>query len=925
MINKIAAFAVGLWLSIGCAFAQTSPNLTYGQVLTPAQWNQLFINKNDTLGYTPLNVAGGVMTGRLVTAPISTTTAGLNLTCGSTAPTTPVNGDEWCTSAGLFVQINGATVGPLANTIGPITFTGQITTQGLTTTQPGWYAQLTGDTSARVRLGLNSTDVPSLAFGPGNADRDAFIERLGAGSLRFGAPDAAAPVAQTLGVQNVLAGTSNAAGAALTIAGSRGTGTGVGGDIIFQVAPAGSTGSTQNALVNALHIFGTGGIATGAGTDPGAGNLNLAGGVLWNNGTAPTGTGGYVRATGASLVTPALGVATGTSLALGGATVGSNALAVTGTLAFPNNSLTLAEFPTIGANTVLGSIAGGTPAALSQAQLSALITLGAVPGYGTIGQFVIGTGTTADAFTIHGQQNFYFPNLASDPGCFCNTFISNGGANLTHAVVNTTAPGVSTSTPGTATNGTLTITIAAPSVITWTGSSLAQDTPVAFTSSGTLPTGITSGTTYFVARSPVPTTNTFSIAATIGGSAITTTGSQSGTQTGYTIRLEGRYNIGIGQQSLPAVTNGSYNTSTGFEGMFNIISGSWNTGFGEATLFSNVNGNANTAVGWKALLSSTDSNNTAIGYGSMLNSATGGSNVAVGYASLNGAASSTFSGITGVGFGVGGVLSSATNDVLIGTSAASAMTTGSQSVIIGYLSGANVTTANGNTFIGYQTGGGVTTGGNNTLIGGNQTSLSSTLANEIRLSDGTGALGFRSDSSRNTYLGDSATGRNVYNYFSASTNNAGTTADSGGVWHVFTGLSGTANWLNIYPDGSTTLGVPTGANKGAGTLNTAAPIYENNIPVSLTIASGTASIPSTAISAGSCGTAITVTATGVLTTDVASAGFASDPTSTTGFLPTAMLSIVPYAASGSVGFRVCNLTGSSITPTALTFNWRVVR
>ncbi len=35
---------------------------------------------------------------------------------------------------------------------------------------------------------------------------------------------------------------------------------------------------------------------------------------------------------------------------------------------FPNNSLTLAEFPTIGANTALCSVAGGTPIACTQAQ-----------------------------------------------------------------------------------------------------------------------------------------------------------------------------------------------------------------------------------------------------------------------------------------------------------------------------------------------------------------------------------------------------------------------------------------------------------------------------------------------------------------------------------------------------------------------------
>lgn len=44
-----------------------------------------------------------------------------------------------------------------------------------------------------------------------------------------------------------------------------------------------------------------------------------------------TGSGNWVRATSPTLVTPILGVAAGTSLALGGATIGTDALAVTGT------------------------------------------------------------------------------------------------------------------------------------------------------------------------------------------------------------------------------------------------------------------------------------------------------------------------------------------------------------------------------------------------------------------------------------------------------------------------------------------------------------------------------------------------------------------------------------------------------------------
>ena len=85
-------------------------------------------------------------------------------------------------------------------------------------------------------------------------NNDIILSRAAAATLQFGNFDAAAPVAQTLQVQNVVAGTSNTAGANLTINGSRGTGTGLGGSIILQVAPAGTTGTAQNALGAALTI-----------------------------------------------------------------------------------------------------------------------------------------------------------------------------------------------------------------------------------------------------------------------------------------------------------------------------------------------------------------------------------------------------------------------------------------------------------------------------------------------------------------------------------------------------------------------------------------------------------------------------------------------------------------------------------------------
>jgi hypothetical protein len=104
-------------------------------------------------------------------------------------------------------------------------------------------------------IGLNGAGSGVAINGPVTIGAtDLILTRRAAANLRFGAVDAAAPVAQTLSVQSVVAGTTNTAGANLTITGSQGTGNAAGGSIIFQVAPAGSSGSAQNALATALTI-----------------------------------------------------------------------------------------------------------------------------------------------------------------------------------------------------------------------------------------------------------------------------------------------------------------------------------------------------------------------------------------------------------------------------------------------------------------------------------------------------------------------------------------------------------------------------------------------------------------------------------------------------------------------------------------------
>lgn len=119
---RALAFVATLWVS--SALAQTFPNWTFGFVPTPAQWNAAFAGKQDYLGATPVLTTGGIMSGALITAPSVLTSSGFNIPPG-VPPTSPNNGDIWETSAGIFGQVNGVTIGPLiGGTQGPNTILG---------------------------------------------------------------------------------------------------------------------------------------------------------------------------------------------------------------------------------------------------------------------------------------------------------------------------------------------------------------------------------------------------------------------------------------------------------------------------------------------------------------------------------------------------------------------------------------------------------------------------------------------------------------------------------------------------------------------------------------------------------------------------------------------------------------------------------
>lgn len=95
---------------------------------------------------------------------------------------------------------------------------------------------------------------------------------------------------------------------------------------------------------------------------------------------------------------------------------------------------------------------------------------------------------------------------------------------------------------------TVTISIATRALVTWTAHGLRDGTPVTFSTTGALPTGITAGQRYYTRD---VTTNSFKLCDRPGGTAITTSGSQSGTHTG-TAQIHKIY------ESLQAANTGHY-------------------------------------------------------------------------------------------------------------------------------------------------------------------------------------------------------------------------------------------------------------------------------------------------------------------------------------------------------------------------------
>ena len=115
-------------------------------------------------------------------------------------------------------------------------------------------------------------------------------------------------------------------------------------------------------------------------------------------------------------------------------------------------------------------------------------------------------------------------------------------------------------------------------------------------------------------------------------------------------------------------------------------------------------------------------------------------------------------------------------------------------------------------------------------------------------------------------------------------------------------------------------------------LSSTTSVNGSAIPASATIpqtvAAGQTAMPTAAVSANSCSaSATTAAATNTLTTDAVEVTYNTDPTGITGYGggTSGGITVRAYPTANTMNFKLCNETGGSITPGALTLNWRVVR
>ncbi len=374
-------------------------------------------------------------------------------------------------------------------------------------------------------LTLAGTDGTTITFGSASSSFPIVTNPSGA-ILQLGAADAASPVAQTLQVQSVVAGTTDTAGTDWTLTGSKGTGSGNPGNIVIKTSSKGnSTATTQNAAAT-VATFGPSSNLSATNVPA----LDIA--QTWNN-AGLAGTALKVNVTNTSSASGNI-----IDLQVGGVskfavnsfglitTAGSQGAQISGSVNAASYSMNGDTFITrsAAASLQLGAADAASPVAQTLQVQSVVGTTTNTAGVNWTMNASVGTGSGAGGQLIHQTA----------PA---------GGASRTASSV--------------------TCTSASPGVFTLNSHGLAVGQP--FTLGGTPPTGYSLSTTYYVCNDANYGTNTFtgstSLANALAGTAITT--SSTGTSVTLTTGQNGLV-PGLTLTSPATFSNASSRTQIGF-------------------------------------------------------------------------------------------------------------------------------------------------------------------------------------------------------------------------------------------------------------------------------------------------------------------------------------------------------------------------
>ncbi|WP_267550400.1 hypothetical protein [Rhizobium rhizogenes] len=700
-LKKHLLGAAWICLCVSQAHGQSSPNFTYGQVPTAGQWNSIFSKKQDTLGFVPLNQAGGTLTGKLTTAVPTTASAGFNLPLG-TGPLAPKDGDIWTTNTGLYVQINGATVGPIrnGNVAGPSTsVVGNIATFGNVSGSsiidsgkaiPSGAIVGTSDTQTLTNKTLTAPAISSPVI---------------TGSLKVGSINGLIYCPATTGICTA-GGIFDSTGNNITL-GLSTYSPGAGGafdQYNLAIGPntlASIPGSNQNVAIGwgaMQSLTGTSGgqnVAVGTQVMPFATTTKFAtalGTATLRNIT----TGGYGSvaighgAAGGDDVYVGVGFnnmpATGQQNTNVGSWSGQEQTAASGQACFGTNSCL--EVATGSYNTAMGfgALMGNSLG------INSYLNANAVSYATCVGNFAcMLTSGGYQSAKANGYINFLSNPSASTSitiGTTSVTFVSSGatgnqvniGANLSATLANLTTFLNASSDPQLSlctywvTN--LTQLAVQAKVAGSSGNAIALATTVA----GATANGNGAGLLLPAAVTPYPV-------VAMGYAALqNNVNGQENTAIGYTAlnkSVADVANTAVGNGALTNTNGGNSNTAVGDLAAASNTTGASNTAMGHRALYANLTGSSNTAIGQTAAQATTVGGVTAVGAGSLTSNTSGGSNTAVGYQSM-------FANTTGQ------------FNVAVGSSAAVANTTGSSNTAIGHAAGSGVAAASNNTSLGFQ-------------------------------------------------------------------------------------------------------------------------------------------------------------------------------------------------------------------------------